>query len=108
MKIVNINAAPSVCDADGAIRPDVTDLNNILANTDHAEGRNDAIRAYIFALRDLQYAHNQAACYADSGFGDREIDQARRAVRIAFDRLTYCELRLRYEETQDLEGHIKW
>ena len=108
MKIVSINAAPSVCDADGGVRPDVTDLNNILDNVDHAEGRNDAIRAYIFALRDLQYAHNQSS-YADSGFGDAEINQAQLVVREAFDRLTYCELRLRYEGLQELEdGHIKW
>ena len=34
MKVVSINRAPSACDRDGLIRPDITDLNRILANID--------------------------------------------------------------------------
>jgi hypothetical protein len=64
MKIVSINRAPTVCNADGAIRPTVTSLDAIVANIDTCNGRNDALRAYIFALRDLQVANNEFG-YAD-------------------------------------------
>lgn len=90
MNIVNINAAPTVCDADGGIRPDVTDINKILDIIDRAEGRNDAIRAYIYALRDLQHAHNESS-YADTVDAYGKIDRAQAAVAAAFDRLIVAE-----------------
>lgn len=36
------------------LRKNVTDLGKIVDNIDEAEGRNDAIRLYIYCLRDLQ------------------------------------------------------
>jgi hypothetical protein len=93
MKIVNINTAPTVCDADGMIRPDVTDINKILDNIDQAEGRNDALRAYIYALRDQQHAIDQSS-FADTVDADGKIDRARAAVAEAFDRLIVAEFSL--------------
>jgi len=90
LKIVCINNAPTVCDRDGGIRGDVTDLSQILNNIDTAEGRNDALRAYIYTLRDLQRAHNESAFEGD-GAG---IDQAQSAVAKAFDRLIVAEFSL--------------
>ena len=54
--IVSINNAPAVIDQDLVMRADVTDLNQIIANIDDCNGRNDALRAYIYALRDLARA----------------------------------------------------
>jgi hypothetical protein len=93
MKIVSINAAPSVCDRDCCIRRDVTDLNKILDNIDTAEGRNDALRAYIYALRDLQHAHNE---FAFEGDGD-DIDKAQAAVAKAFYRLVSAQFALDFD-----------
>jgi hypothetical protein len=96
MKIVSINNNPSACDGDSCIRPDVTDLNAIVANIDEAEGRNDALRAYIYALRDLQVAYNESS-YADGGSRedkDKAIDKAQAAVNKAFDWLIFCEFSL--------------
>jgi len=89
MKVVSINSTPTVCDADGGIRHDVTDLGKIIDNIDECCGRNDALRAYIYALRDLQWANNQFA-YDD----ETAIDRAQAAVREAFDRLIVAEFSL--------------
>jgi hypothetical protein len=90
MKIVSINTAPTVLDDDGSIRGDATDLNKILDNVDQAEDRNDAPRAYIYALRDLQRAHDRYAIFGEFA----AIDPARTAVAKAFDRLVVAEFSL--------------
>ena len=59
MKIVSINNNPSACE-DGGIRRDVTSLDAIVNNIDTCEGRNAALKAYVYALRDLQVAHNES------------------------------------------------
>jgi hypothetical protein len=87
MKIVSINSTPTVADDDGAIRGDVTDIGKILNNVDEANGRNDALRAYIYALRDLQRAHDRAA--------------AKAAVAKAFDRLIVAEFSLNRSAPED-------
>ena len=51
-RIVAINNAPTVCNEDGTIRGDVTDLNQIIANINSCNGRNDCLRAYVYALRE--------------------------------------------------------
>jgi hypothetical protein len=89
MKIVSISNSPTVCDGDGSIRGDVTDLNRILDSIDQ-EGRNDAVRAYIYALRDLQRAHDRHAFFGDN----TAIDPAQTAVAAAFDRLILAEFSL--------------
>jgi len=94
MKVVSINAAPSVVDQDGSIRDNVTDLNKILDSIDACNGRNDALRAYVYALRDLQRANDQ---FAFDGDGDA-IDQAQIAVANAFDRLIVAEFSLNRQE----------
>lgn len=103
MKIVSINRAPTVCNADGAIGPTVTSLDAIVANIDTCNGRNDALRAYIFALRDLQVANNEFG-YADVDRTTEEkhaaIARAKAAVAKAFDRLILAELAL----NRDPEG----
>ena len=86
MKIVSINRAPTVCDVDGHIKSDVTSLDAIVANIDTARGRNDALRAYIYALRDLQVANNN--------FPYSAADQAQAAVAKAFDALIVAEFSL--------------
>ena len=76
-----------------------TDLTEIVGLLDEAEGRNDALRAYIFALRDLQWLHNEAV--EAGGYIDVEIDAAQRAVNVAFDALIVAEFSLNrpgYEE----------
>jgi hypothetical protein len=96
MKIVNINRSPTVCDKDGSIRGGLTDLNKILNTIDSAHGRNDALRAYIYALRDLQRAHDQSvfAGYGTPEQKDERIDQAQAAAAKAFDRLIVAEFSL--------------
>ena len=79
---------------DGRIDKAATDLTEIVGLLDEAEGRNDALRAYIFALRDLQWLHNEDGT-------DAEIDAAQRAVNVAFDALIVAEFSLNrpgYEE----------
>jgi hypothetical protein len=72
------------------IRVDETDLNRILDQIDTAEGRNDALRDYIHALRDLQWAHNWYA--TDGGdSADSEVEGAQAAVNEAFDRLILAQ-----------------
>jgi hypothetical protein len=92
MKIVAINDAPAVSNEDGYIRGDVTDLNKILDCIDTCEGRNDALRAYIYTLRDLQRAHEQ---YAGDGSATRDdVDKAQAAVERAFKHLIVCQFAL--------------
>ena len=88
MKIVSINDAPGVCNNDGTIRGDVTDIGRIIDNIDHGCGRNAALRAYIYALRDLQRAHDKSAIEAGC---NSEIGNAQAAVNEAFDRLIVAE-----------------
>jgi hypothetical protein len=92
MKVVAINLAPQIRDDNGVLRPDVTDLNKIIDGIDQANGRNDALRSYIYALRDLQHAHDSYAITGAAGDGD--IDCAEDAVKDAFDHLTVCQLSL--------------
>jgi hypothetical protein len=80
-------------DEDHVIRPDITDINKILDNLDKAYGRNDAIRTYIYALRDLQHANDQSV-FADTVDAQGKIDRATDAVRSAFDRLIVAEFLL--------------
>lgn len=51
MKPVSININASVYDEHGDLRHDCTSLDGIIANLDGDEGRNDALRAYVYALR---------------------------------------------------------
>jgi len=98
MKIVRINKNPSACDEDGGLRPGVKSFDAIINNIDTAEGRTAALKAYIYALRDLQVAYNNdAAGYDEAGSQedrDKAIDVAQAAVREAFDRLVFCEYSL--------------
>jgi hypothetical protein len=87
MNIVNINNAPTVHDEDGCIRYDVRDFNRIIDNIDKACGRNDALRAYIYRLRDLQRA-NDESCFDNN---DAAIDRAEAAVVEAFERLIVAQ-----------------
>ena len=77
MKAINSEG----CNEDGAIYPDVTSLDLILKHIDKCNGRNDALRAYIYALRDLQWAHNEFAAYGTVEVA--VVDQAEAAVREA-------------------------
>jgi hypothetical protein len=77
MKIVSINNNPSACEDGGCIRRDVTSLDAIVNNIDTCEGRNAALKAYVYALRDLQVAHNDSA-HGDASLDD--IDKAEAAV----------------------------
>jgi hypothetical protein len=81
---------------DWEIRIDETDLNRILDKIDGTEGRNDALRDYIYALRDLQWAHNWSATTA-ADRADAEIYGAQRAVNDAFDRLIRAQRALSAE-----------
>jgi hypothetical protein len=76
MKIVSINNAPTIRDHDNILRSDITDLGKIVDAIDTAAGRNDALKAYVFALRDLQHAHD-TSCYESN---DDEIDAAQAQV----------------------------
>jgi hypothetical protein len=88
MKIVSINDTPTVCNEDGVIRGNVTDLNRILDNIDAARGLPDAIRNYVLALRDLQRSNDEFAF--DAGDGSA-IDQAEAAVAEAFESLIIAQ-----------------
>ena len=91
-KIVNINNSPAVIDEDFVMRADVIDLNQIIANIDDCNGRNDALRAYIYALRDLARAVGLTQ-YPD-GPTRAELVAAQATVAAAFHRLIYAELSL--------------
>ena len=106
MKIIAINDAPTVSNKD---------LNRILANIGGAEGnndvlraRNDALRAYIYALRDRQradaqydyiYSDESAHLTADdvnkaaTSVWD-DVNKAQAAVERAFEHLIVCQFAL--------------
>jgi hypothetical protein len=90
MKIVSINDTPTVHDADGILRCQLTDLSKIVDNIDAAEGRNNALRAYIYALRDLQHAH-EVGIYEEN---DAAIDGAQALVIKKFNELIVAQLTL--------------
>jgi hypothetical protein len=90
MHIVHINDAPSVRDQDGILRRQCTDLHKIVAAIDPADGRNDALVHYIFALRDLQHAHETGCLEED----DAAIEAAEAAVTQASDELVAAQNRL--------------
>lgn len=96
MKVVRIAEGPNVVDDDGCIRDDITDLNKILSRIDDVEGRNDALREYIYRLRDLQHAHERSA-YGGAD-ADAKIDRAQAAVAKAFDRLIVCEFAINRQD----------
>jgi hypothetical protein len=90
VKIVSINNAPTIRDADNILRAVITDLSKIVDNIDTAGGRNDALRRYIYALRDLQHAHDVEA-YEEN---DAAIRAAQALVAKTFDRLIVAEFSL--------------
>ena len=100
MKIVSINQAPTVSD---------NELNRIITDIGMAEGhhrnndvlraRNNALRAYIFALRGRQRADAQYdAIAADdskaSGKVYEDVREAQDAVELAFEHLIVCQFAL--------------
>ena len=86
---------PEVCDEHHFIKRTLTDLQKIVDNIDDTEGRNDALRAYIYALRDLQNAHTLGA-YEEN---DAELYAAHRRVVETFDELIAAQSRLNRELT---------
>lgn len=100
MKIIAINSAPTVRSED-VLRGDITDLNLILANIDTVCGRNAALRVYIYALRDLQRAHER--CATDGSATDDDIDKAQATVERAFERLIVCQFAINRGESWLLE-----
>jgi len=79
---------PDVNDDDGNLRPDITDLNAIVGRLDETCGRNDALVAYIFALRDQQ---RTIELYATVENNKEEVEAAEANVRAAFSRLISCQ-----------------
>jgi hypothetical protein len=75
-----------------ASRSDITDLGKIVDAIDTAAGRNDALKAYVFALRDLQHAHD-AGCYEPND-DLTEIDAAQARVAQTFDALIVAQFSL--------------
>jgi hypothetical protein len=88
----HISAAPSVHDVDGVLRRQCTDLNRIVGALDEAEGRNNALIAYVYALRDLQHANDAYALTGESS-GD-DVARAEIAVKEAFAELAAAQRRL--------------
>jgi hypothetical protein len=82
---------------------DETDLNKILDKIDDSHGRNDALRDYIYALRDLAWANNLAA-FTYCKVVDEEIDGASRAVHDAFDHLIRAQRTLSEELAPDIDA----
>jgi hypothetical protein len=107
MKIIAINDAPTVSNKD---------LNRILANIGGAEGRNndvlrarnDALRAYIYALRDRQradaqydYIYSDESAYPTADDVNKaltsvwdDVNKAQAAVERAFEHLIVCQFAL--------------
>src|SRR5262245_2936666 len=79
------------CDEHGDIKADETGLDLIIANIDDAGGRNDALRAYIFALRDWQCICNRGAYEPVT---EAESAAAKRVLDDTFDRLIAAEFLL--------------
>ena len=94
MKIVSINESPTHEDADGCIRADLRDIGKIIDRIDTAEGRNDALKAYIYALRDLQRAHDRFSGMTGEDCDVAEVYQAQAKVAREFDRLIVAEFKL--------------
>jgi hypothetical protein len=69
---------------DGEISPFATDLNVILDHMDTGYGMPTAVRDYVYALRDLQFAHNE--CSYDS-LDIRAFRQVEARIAKAFKRL---------------------
>jgi hypothetical protein len=82
----------SPVDEDGTILADVTDLTAIVDHIDTTEGRNDALRAYIYALRDLQRAHVAYSVYGEAT--EAELYRANTNVVEAFERLIDAQFSL--------------
>jgi hypothetical protein len=99
MKIVSISGAPKIRDPDGIMRGDVTDLNKIVAGIDQAEGRNDALVAYIYALRDLQRANDICAILE---WEPAAVDRAEERVRATLHELVMAQLALLAENETDV------
>jgi hypothetical protein len=93
--MLNINESPTLEDEDGCIRAELKDIGKIIDRIDESEGRNDALKAYIYALRDLQRANDR---YAGVGCDDAEVEQAQAKVARAFDRLIVAEFMLNRAE----------
>ena len=81
---------PDAVDRDNIIRKDLTDLNVIVDAIDQADGRSSALRAYVYALRDLQHAIDTSAYEENSA----AIKACRAAVSRAFDCLAVAEFAL--------------
>lgn len=95
---MKINESSTLEDADGCIRAELTDIGKIIDRIDKSEGRNDALKAYIYALRDLQRANDRFAIVAGTDCGAAEVDHAQAKVAREFDRLIAAEFRLNREE----------
>jgi hypothetical protein len=77
----------AIREEEGFLRSDAMSLDAIIANIDQADDRNVALRDYVYALRDLQIAHNDGS-YFDT---DVRIDEAQAQVRKAFAHLIETE-----------------
>ena len=77
----------AIREREGSLRSDAISFDVIVDNIDAANDRNVALRDYVYALRDLQIAHN------DSSYFDNEarIDEAQTQVRKAFAYLVQAE-----------------
>jgi hypothetical protein len=104
MKIIAINDAPTVSDAE--LNKIVTRITGGAEGRDVVRARNNALRAYIFALRDLERAGAQRdiinadeSLTRDDYFKARNamqvvIDEAIDAVERAFEHLVVCQFAL--------------
>jgi hypothetical protein len=91
VKIVSINNAPTIRDADNIIRTEITDLSKIVGNIDEATGFEMKLCAATSTLcDDLQHAHD-VGVYEEN---DAAIDAAHALVAKAFDRLIVAEFSL--------------
>jgi hypothetical protein len=102
IKIIAINDAPTVSDAE--LNKIVTRITGGAEGRDVVRARNNALRAYIFALRDLERAQRDIinadeSLTRDDYFKARNamqvvIDEAIDAVERAFERLIVCQFAL--------------
>jgi hypothetical protein len=69
------------------IRADITDVNLVLNVINHGVAESDFIRAFIFALRDLQRCCDTNAYDADNGASDADIRAAGIAAGEAYVRI---------------------
>jgi hypothetical protein len=98
MKIASINESPTLEDEDGCIRTELKDIGKIIDRIDESEGRNDALKAYIYALRDLQRANDR---FAGPRCDGADVDQAQAKVAREFDRLIVAEFMLNREPSEE-------